>query len=102
LQVRSEAVAAAQEKLEATKTALERRKEELRALEAGVRKAARAAEAAERAAAARDAELRRREVHRPAQPSLGLSMEDCESASESGTHLLQPGTDPKLMLTMPA
>jgi hypothetical protein len=66
-QVRSEAVAAAQERLEATKAALERRREELRGLERDVREAARAADAAGKAAAGRDADLRRREVCRSAQ-----------------------------------
>lgn len=64
--MRSEAVAAAQERLEATKAALERRREELRGLERDVREAARAADAAGKAAAGRDADLRRREVCRSA------------------------------------
>ncbi len=62
-QVRSEALAAAQERLEATKVALERRRDELRALEREVREAARSADAAGKAAAARNAELLRKEVH---------------------------------------
>ncbi len=62
-QVRSEALAAAQERLEATKVALERRRDELRLLEREVREAARSADATGKAAAARNAELLRKEVH---------------------------------------
>ena len=61
-QVRSEALAAAQERLEATKVALERRRDELRLLEREVREAARSADASGKAAAARNAELLRKEV----------------------------------------
>ena len=62
VQVKSEAVAAAQERLEASKAALEQRREELLAKEAQLKDAARAAEAAASAAAAQDDRLRAREV----------------------------------------
>ena len=62
MQVKAEAVAAAQERLEATKAALEQRREELLAKEAQLKEAARAAEAAASAAAAQEDRLRTREA----------------------------------------
>lgn len=62
MQVKAEAVAAAQERLEASKAALEQRREELLAKEAQLKEAARAAEAAASAAAAQEEKLRAREV----------------------------------------
>ena len=70
MQVKAEAVAAAQERLEATKAALEQRREELLAKEAQLKEAARAAEAAAGAAAAQEDRLRARE----ATLSLSLSL----------------------------
>lgn len=61
-QVKAEAVAAAQERLEASKAALEQRREELLAKEAALKEAARAAEAATSAAATREERLKAREV----------------------------------------
>ena len=60
--MKAEAVAAAQERLEAFKAALEQRREELLAKEAQLKEAARAAEAAASAAAAQEEKLRAREV----------------------------------------
>lgn len=62
VQVKTEAVAAAQERLEASKAALEQRREELLAKEAQLKEAAHAAEAAASAAAAQGEKLRAREV----------------------------------------
>ena len=62
MQVKAEAVAAAQERLEATKAALEQRREELLAKETQIKEAARAAEAAASAAAAQEDRLRAREA----------------------------------------
>lgn len=67
MQVKAEAVAAAQERLEATKAALEQRREELLAKEAQLKEAACAAEAAASAAAAQEDRLRAREAILPLQ-----------------------------------
>ena len=57
-----EAVTAAQERLEASKAALEQRREELLAKEAQLKEAASAADAAAKAAAAHEDRLKAREV----------------------------------------
>ena len=62
MQVKVEAVAAAQERLEASKAALEQRREELLAKEAQLKEAALAADRAAKAAAAHEDRLKAREV----------------------------------------
>ena len=62
MQVKVEAVAAAQERLEASKAALEQRREELLAKEAQLKEAALAADAAAKAAAAHEDRLKAQEV----------------------------------------
>ena len=85
-QVKAEAVAAAQERLEASKAALEQRREELLAKEAALKEAARAAEAATSAAAAREERLKAREVASiPPQ-----TVQDCSNRRVSCSHSAFP------------